>query len=100
MKKGLSVSIYTNKEYGTCSNNGISSRFSSSSDFYIAEIFEVSESMPEVVIIKREHRMFKDVIAVPKLLYESWKSFNRWTLWPRRAIVRKIAPFLFKEFLF
>ena len=77
--RGLSVSIYTNKEHGTCSNNGISNRFDSviitSNDYKIEEVFEVTENVPEVVIIKREHRMFKDIIAVPREVLESGKHY-------------------------
>jgi len=77
--KGLSVSIYENKEHGNSSNHGISKYCDSviitSEDFEIDEVFEVTENSPEVVIIKREGRMYQDVIAVPRVVLESGKHY-------------------------
>jgi len=77
--KGLSVSIYENKEHGNCSNHGISKHCNSaiitSGDFEIPALFETTEDSPEVVIIKREGRMYQDVIAVPREVLESGKHY-------------------------
>jgi hypothetical protein len=77
--KGLSVSIYENKEYGSSSNNGISKHCKSciitSKDFVISELFKATEDSPEVVIIKRDGRMYQDVIAVPRAVLESGKHY-------------------------
>ena len=77
--KGLITEIFENKAHGNCSNHGLSSKVDkvviTSEDFEIDEVFEVTEDMPEVVIIKRERNSFKDVIAVPRELLESGKHY-------------------------
>ena len=77
--KGLIAEIFENKAHGNCSNHGLSSKVSqvviTSEDFDIDELFEATEDMPEVVIIKRERNPFKDIIAVPREVLESGKHY-------------------------
>jgi len=77
--KGLSVGILESKEIGNCSNNGLSNYCKSvtivSDAFEIDGLFEVSESSPSVVIIKRDMNPYNDVIAVPRAYLATKKDY-------------------------
>ena len=79
--KGITVSIYTNKAYGTCSNGGVSSTHDSLTitsikgvyNLSVPEIFAPTEKSPETVLIQRPR--FNDIIAVPLDILNSGKHY-------------------------